>query len=325
MIGRLALLALIAIGLSPGLFWRDDPPPYDQTSGVVAKRIAAGMQRLGPFAVEGVWQLLSENDRFGGYSGLVALSPNRLLSVSDAGRMMTITLEDGAPKQFAMTSFVRETEDSAKNTRDVEAITRDPASGRLWAAYEDSNAIERRSRTLAPERKVRPPEMRGWGKNTGPEAFTRLADGRFLVLSEGSRRMFGAVHPAVLYPDDPTTGVAGLRFSIRMPEGYDPSDMAALPDGRVLILGRKVRLIPPGFRTMVMVADPAGIRRGAEWRGTVLARIDPPFPSDNYEGLAVVPAADGGYPVTLWLISDDNRMQIQRTLLAKLRWDGSSM
>ena len=50
-----------------------------------------------------------------------------------------------------------------------------------------------------------------------------------------------------------------------------------------------------------------------------LARIDTPFPSDNYEGLAVVD--EGGGSWSLWLISDDNFASYQRTLLLKLHWD----
>ena len=42
-----------------------------------------------------------------------------------------------------------------------------------------------------------------------------------------------------------------------------------------------------------------------------------PLPRDNYEGLAIMPDATG---VTMWLISDDNRMRYQRTLLLQLHW-----
>ena len=41
-------------------------------------------------------------------------------------------------------------------------------------------------------------------------------------------------------------------------------------------------------------------------------------PTENFEGLAVVPGQRGG--VVLWLISDDNQSAFQRTLLLKLLW-----
>ncbi len=325
MIRRLALLALVASGLSPGLVWRDAPAPADPAAGVALRRLDPGQSGLGPFAVEGVWELASSDSRFGGSSGLAAIGRDRLLAVSDDARVLTIDLDSaGLPRRFVLGDFLPDAQRTTKGERDVESLTRDPATGRLWAGYEGRNAIERRDADLALEsaRTVRPAAMRGWGDNSGPESLTRLPDGRFIALSEGPRRMFGAIHAAVLFPHDPTEDAAGVRFSLRMPEGYDPADMAALPDGRVLILGRKVSLIPPGFRNIVLLADPAAIRAGREWSGRILAHIAPPFPTDNYEGLAVMPAPQGGYPVTLWLISDDNQAQYQRTLLAKLRWDG---
>jgi len=66
------------------------------------------------------------------------------------------------------------------------------------------------------------------------------------------------------------------------------------------------------------VADPAGIGGPGPWRGETVAEIVAPLPADNYEGLAVEPTADGG--ATLWIISDDNEMRFQRTLLLKLEW-----
>ena len=68
---------------------------------------------------------------------------------------------------------------------------------------------------------------------------------------------------------------------------------------------------------MLIVADPAEIAAGEEWRWHKLADLKRPVPRDNFEGLAIVPDASG---VTLWLISDDNFARIQRTLLLELHW-----
>ena len=50
----------------------------------------------------------------------------------------------------------------------------------------------------------------------------------------------------------------------------------------------------------------------------LLAEFGNAIPRDNYEGIAVTTDDDGQF---VWLISDDNFMAIQRTLLLKLRWD----
>jgi len=91
-----------------------------------------------------------------------------------------------------------------------------------------------------------------------------------------------------------------------------------LPDGRVVILLRIVDpLSPPFFEAMLVVADPADIAAGREWRWSKLADLEGSVPRDNYEGLAIVPDPSG---VTLWLISDDNYAHFQRTLLLQLHW-----
>ena len=186
-------------------------------------------------------------------------------------------------------------------------------------AYERANLIERFDAELVPTGRVRPPEMRGWPPNMGPEAITRLADGRFVVLSEGSPRWFPADLPALLFPADPIRGARAERFRFRPPESYRPVDMAVLPDGRVLILLRRLVVdLPPRFEAKLVVSDPSAIRPGERWSWREIAHLTEPVPMDNYEGLAVE-AGEGGRLV-LWLISDDNKATFQRTLLLKLLW-----
>ena len=54
--------------------------------------------------------------------------------------------------------------------------------------------------------------------------------------------------------------------------------------------------------------------------GSLIARMDlaPPITVDNYEGLAAVPSNDGG--VRFYLISDDNAVARQRTILLAFDW-----
>ena len=162
--------------------------------------------------------------------------------------------------------------------------------------------------------------MQEWRADFGPESMVRLADGRFIVLAERSPQWFDRTTPGLLFPGDPIDGAAPVRFNVIAPGGYSPTDIAQLPDGRVLILMRAFELgLPPRFPGLIAIADPAAIRRGGEWRPTVLGRLVPPVPSDNYEGIAVVP--DGaGSGANVWVISDDNFSAFQRTLLLKLRW-----
>ena len=130
---------------------------------------------------------------------------------------------------------------------------------------------------------------------------------------------FRAGSPALLFPGDPLGEGEPLAFRFKGPEGYSPTGAAALPDGRLLVIMRTWRFgVPPAFRCVIVLADPAQIASGEVWTGRVVARLQPPLPSDNYEGIAVRPRADGSF--TVWVISDDNFMRHQRTLLLQLRW-----
>jgi hypothetical protein len=125
--------------------------------------------------------------------------------------------------------------------------------------------------------------------------------------------------PGLLFPSDPVAGSTPKRFRFVPHEGFRPVELAQLPDGRVLILLRKVNWrIPPTFSGKLMLADPATIREGKPWLAEFVADLAEPLPTDNYEGMAVEPDGRGG--AVLWLISDDNEMTLQRTLLLKLHW-----
>lgn len=315
---RVILLLIVAIGLAPGTWWRSTPPAVDDRQELRIVPLEIGPQAVGEMQLAGAWELRSPNNHFHGYSALAALDGGNLLALSDRGRMLRFSApgRGGGPPRLGWFSVT--TKGDEKRLADIEAITRDPATGRLWAAYEGSNLIERRD----PDggvRRVQPEAMRDWSDNSGPEAMVRLADGRFIVLSEGSARWNEDGSPGLLFAADPVEGAEPLRFRFVPPSGSRAVDMAQLPDGRVLILTRSIEWgLPPGFSSKLVLADPADIVAGGEWRGAVVAEIAEPLPTENYEGLATERGADG--ETMVWLISDDNASLFQRTLLLELRW-----
>ena len=316
---RILLACLIALGLSPGLFWRDKPV-RDFTLPVEIVALEQVAARVGPFELEKLWQVRSGNDLVGGYSALMLDGGDRLVAASDAGRLLVLTrdgdeLSDPVPRKFVNAL------DLDKLSVDIESMTRDPVSGHFWVAYENTNTIQRYSRFHRLEAEATPAAMRDWNDNTGPESMARLADGRFIVIAEGGYGLFGRPgSPGVLFSGDPTEAKStAIAFTFAGLEGYSPVDLAIMPDGRALVLMRSVTLsYPPRFGTAIMLADPAQIRAGGEWQGELLAEFAAPLPSDNFEGLAVEENADGS--LALWLVSDDNFAHHQRSLILKLRW-----
>ena len=266
---RLALLALLALGLAPGTWLREPIPPPDFRPVLTLETLPLPTRSAGELTIEGVWRLTSPNIHFGSYSALAALPDGGLLAVSDRGRWLRFT-PPGRVGRGPRFGVVGDQVVTDKRRVDAEAMTLHPASGRVWIAYEGVNTIERLGLELGPSKHVRPPEMASWPANAGPEAMTRLRDGRFIILGEGSPQWLGDGYPGLLFAGDPVDGAKAEEFGFVPPDSYRATDMATLPDGRVLILLRAIEgVIPPRFSAKLLVADPAGIRAGKAWRGEI--------------------------------------------------------
>ncbi len=301
--------------LLPMTWLRSDPwaiPRDPPTIVAVATDLPASVDGL---VRKGLWQVDSPAMDFGGYSAMIELRGTGLRLFSDRGTMLTIPVP-GAPPDQART-FDRpfatfwNVGQFSRRYRDIESATRDPETLDYWVGFENFNAIARydvASNFIAARQ---PPEMRDWPVNSGIEAMARLPDGRFLVLPEHRGE-------GLLFAGDPTeeTSAQGVRFTL--PDPYYATDMAALPDGRVLILARGLRLGWLPFTSRLYLGDPAQIVAGKDWPLQRVAELDSILPSENYEALAVAGIEDGR--VTLWVASDDNKATLQRTLVARLEW-----
>lgn len=319
---RQVLTVSVALGLGAATWFRSTPPLPDpaQRLEVVALKPEPPCCMAGPLHLVGAWELASRNPMFGGYSALVRTGPGRLLAMSDRGYYLSFQMPDSPPGEVRFGPLLND-ETQVKANRDIEAASRDPATGRIWLAQEGRNTIERRSPDLSRQAFRRSPQMKHWPANTGPEAMVRLSDGRFIVLCECSEGYFSTGrHPAFLFPADPSEGGMGAEFIFSGVKGYRPTDMAELPDGRVLILARRlVWPVPARFAIKVLIADPRRITPGGTWQAREIADLAAPWPLDNYEGLAIERAADGR--LVAWIISDENGAVAQRVLLLKVEID----
>lgn len=324
---RRVMIALLIVGLAPGLWWKmpRPAPVYDQRVTVQSVPVDAALTRLGPFRLTGVWHLASPHEWFGGYSALVSVRPGRLLAFSDRGYAIDFPIPGSPASGPAVIGSATGDSKALKASRDIEAATYDPQRDEIFLAMEFRNAITRTSPTLQGWQMAFPREMQGWAGNQGPEAMVRLADGRFIVLSERNGGWDDPdSHPAVLLSGDPTRGATEQVFTFVGTDGARPTDMAQLPDGRVLVLQRKLHWpFPPRFSGSIALADPAALRPGGRWPAAQLAKLEAPLPVDNFEGLAITPASGG--KVHVWLISDDNMAITQRTLLWRLELDPADL
>jgi hypothetical protein len=311
---RPVLLALLLVLVLPGT-WLRSTLPHGRIAELSLTALPLGDLAGEPqdwpagLTIEGLWVLDSPDPFFGGYSALMVRPAGRALAFSDLGEYLAFTLPGRGPPAPAV-GAIRAHPAQGKARQDIEAVTSDRTTGRFWIGYEQIHAI-RRFNPREPLGEVAfPSPMQWWDGNSGAEALVRLADGRFLAL--GERNGVG-----LLFPGDPVEGAEPLQFRVDWPAGHHPVDGVELPDGRVLVLTRRVATAWPAFESLLLVADPREISADKPWQPRLFARLDGPLPRENYEAVALEPDGAG---VTLWLMSDDNFGTFQRTLLAKLRW-----
>ncbi|WP_161597895.1 esterase-like activity of phytase family protein [Novosphingobium ginsenosidimutans] len=311
---RRLFTVLLLVGLAPVIWLREPVLPNDtQSVSAVSLPLTRDQAGLGPFRLTGAWDLSSPNRDFGGYSALVVSGPGRLSAFSDFGVRLDLPMP-GQPGAVRIARLLPKYA-GVKSSRDVEAAALDQDGVAVWLTLERRNTFMRTAPGQAKPEVFAAPELAGWPENSGPEAMTRLRDGRFLVIAEAG----GPAHQGRLLPHAPDGTDRSWHFRYLAPAGYRPTDVAQLPDGRVLILLRELRWpMPPRFGTKLVLADPATIRRGQDWGGTMLASLDGTGLEENYEGLAIEPGPDG--TLNAWLISDNNNAATQRTLLLRLQF-----
>ncbi|WP_426959212.1 esterase-like activity of phytase family protein [Muricoccus radiodurans] len=259
-----------------------------------------------------------------GLSGLHIAPDLTLTAVSDLGRWCRARLvlaPNGAPLglETPVSGWLRDPVGRPLPRGllgDAESLAALPDGGWL-VGFERHHRIWRYRRLDGPAEVMPPPP----GLNEAPlnaslEALGALADGRWLVITEG------------LAPrDDPSVRIGWIggpgrwrRLLYQPGQGYDPSDLCPLPDGGALVLERHFAFAD-GFSARIVHLPgplPAAPHR---LEGTELVRLEPPLPTDNWEGIS---AFRHGGRMLVAVLSDDNALFLQRTLLSVFAWPEAS-
>lgn len=319
----LALTSLLFF-LGTGAFVADSPIPGNDSQEITVRK-PRDLPRLphridhGPLTLVGGWELFSDNSAFGGFSALHAMGGGRLLALSDAAILagFTITPQGRAADSFIAPLPVRKGERSTKKDQDSESLTFDPVTGRFWAGFEQLHRIRRYAPGFArAEATGKPKAMQDWPDNGGAEAIVRLPDGRFLVFAE-SRSVRPGTTVGLIFSSDPAEpGAKARSFAYRPPRGYRITDIAQMPDGRLVALHRRFSYVE-GVSAKIALIDLEAVRPDALVRPTIVATLKPPLPVDNMEGIAV--DREAGRTI-LWVIADDNYIPLQRNLLLKFEF-----
>jgi len=309
LLAGLVLLAACAAADANGL--RATPVPLDPRD---PSHITVGELRyLAGFGLRG------DAADWGGLSGLwLAPDGSGLLAVSDLGWWLRARLRhDAADRLIAveaaeLTPLLDEAGRplAGKALHDAEELARD-ADGSLLVAFERTHRLRRyRDPAAAAEPVETPAAMAALAGNAGIEAMAVLGDGRWVLLSEGAADAADDIR-GWLRDDSGWTEIALART-----DGFEATGLALLPDGDLLLLERRyTNLSGPAARLSVL--PQSAIRPGARLTGREIAVLRLPLSVDNFEAVAARRATDGG--TLVYLLSDDNRNALQRTLLLQFR------
>jgi hypothetical protein len=275
----------------------------------------------GAVVLTGVFELRSSDRRFGGLSGLSLSPDNRLHAISDRGHWMSATMVSDREGRLAdLTDWeigALLTPDGAPvrgRFADAEALARQPDGG-LLVAFEQAHRLWRYSAPggfrSAPVAVPLPPEISEAPANGGIEAIAVLPDGRLLAIAEEFKNADGSSRGWLM-----ENGRFG-EIAYSPADGYNVTDCAALKNGDVLVLER--RFFPVGMMRARVARLPARtLVAGARLAGEELFRIEPPVAAENFEGIAAW--EDPLMGTMIYLVSDDNYLFFQRTLLLQFRW-----
>lgn len=280
---------------------------------------------LGRLRYLGGLVLKSPERAFGGLSGLL-FEPGcgRLLAVNDMGSWFVLVLEEEGDRLVAVRSaFIAPIRDDSgqppdrKYFADSEALMRDPVSGDTLVWFELDHRAQRHRgvsacapATLATAAHAidRPAAIRRWRSNRGVEAAA--PDGRGILLLAEGEPAAGALAGGGRMAAVRIEGSESRPLAYPAPDGLLATSIAELAPGTHLLLQRRLPRLG-GF-----VATVSLLRFAADGTGerTEIARLAHPLVVDNMEGLAIRKEGDRTF---LYLVSDDNFMALQRTLLLK--------
>jgi hypothetical protein len=257
---------------------------------------------------------------WGGYSGMVLAGDGlSLLAVSDVGHWLKLELKhddsgaltgvDAARLEPLLDEAGRPIE--GKEWSDAEEISE--VDGQIFVSFERRHRIWRYASAAGipdgPAHMVSVADaVKSLPENSGLEAMTVAKNGQLVLIAEGganarrgSRVWFGK-------------DSAWTETAVERSDGFEPTSLAQSADGDLFLLERRyTETDGPAARVSLLGAAPGD--RGLA--GFTLGVLRRPLTVDNFEAIAVRPAADGG--VYVYLLSDDNQSDQQRTLLLQFR------
>jgi hypothetical protein len=320
-LGFCLLVAAACAGVPPGKPVGAQPVDLKiRSEPLLLKLDEPGLRRIGKLLWRGGVSMTANSTNFGGWSDLdVSPDGRTLTAISDLGSWLTATVEYNSDGNLAGLGSARigslrglDGQPLAnKVDADAEGMAR-LGDGSWLVAFERNHRIWRYP-TLdgTPTPIDLPAGFDRQPENGGPEAIAALPDGRVIAISEDYSTSPGFVVGWIGQPAaDGRYAWETFKYT-KIPD-FNPTAMAALPDGGFVLLERAFDLAR-GVRVRVVRAEASEFQAGATVHPHELARLASPWAVDNLEGIAATRGPRG--ETLLWLMSDDNFNMLQRNLL----------
>ncbi|MDA0786046.1 MAG: esterase-like activity of phytase family protein [Proteobacteria bacterium] len=305
---RLLLACLFAV--SPALA---DSTPIQLHNGL------SEQDRVGRLVWRGGIEMIFADPRFGGISAMEIDPGGRTLTVlTDRGHRAELFLEYDLAGDLSAAKLVdlepvlgavgRSIDDDRNS--DIEAIARMPDGGWL-VAFERNHRLAHYPASFAPLRAaprllLSPPGLERARSNIGIKAASETADKKILLIAEDLKTS-RAFTFAWLGNGAEWTPMAYTLFP-----PYKPAGAALLPNGDIIVVER--RFTPPSdVGSRIARIAQRGLRPGAPIQTIEIARLEPPFVTENFE--AVTARSAGRGQTLIYLASDNNFSDNQRNLL----------
>lgn len=289
-------------------------------------------ERVQGLVWRGGMEMQSQEDTFGGLSGIGFTGPNqKLVMVSDRGNFVSgQLLYDDQVRPIGLIGVRIEPIQNSKGaelprayTRDAEAmavVTRNGQPAAVRVGFENLTRVADFALVDGrPQGAARDVSIPKWLSDTRTNETLEAVciappaspvAGSTLLLTEGIMTDEGEHAAYLLGKNDkgPLSYISG--------SGTNPTDCAFLPDGDLLVLERGVALL--AFKMRLVRIPAAEVKPGAHLRGEPLLQTTG-GDIDNMEGLAVHTAPDGSTRITI--ISDNNFNDWERSLLFEFSLD----
>ncbi|MGE3930868.1 MAG: esterase-like activity of phytase family protein [Hyphomonadaceae bacterium] len=313
---RWCSLALALGGCAPSAA---DAPIDEQWAAVAveAAPIELGTERAGDLVFRGGLVLTSDDERFGGWSGMEVLQDGRLIAISDAGLWLSaqIVLDANGGLVGVSDARIAQMRDETgepfanKASGDAEDLAQLP-DGRFAVSFEQTQSIRlydfnRDGPFGAALAGPLLGDVARLPSNAGLEAIAATEQGALIVGAEDRGLLWRA------RPEEP--GPVARRAHYPLEFGYALTSLDRLPEGELVALERFYAPVI-GARARITVVSLGSLdSANVQARTTVLADLAPPLVVDNFEAITALRNADG--TTRLYILSDDNYNPRQRTLL----------